>query len=693
MATEARRPRPAADARAPQPRRRPAGAARPEPGARASSGRRPAGASATSRTAAAGSSSGRRPPSRPTASRPSPRAAGRERGRKVYKSVTRVPLRPQGRRLTAMVVAMGIVMSVFVGRAFMLQAFDARAYAAQAAQAMKATRTLIPQRGTITDRNGVVLAASEPAVRVVADPLMIARNGVDPKQDMGPKQKARAERSPQVIAEALVRHLGGKVEDYLPILRDTDRGHYAIVAEKVPAYTYEQIKKDLAPTSKRDPGWPGLSKEDDPVRYYPAGDVASGVVGFMGRDDKTQQMVGAGGLEYAWNKQLTGTYGKESYDTSSNGRIPLGSSTLVPAVDGTNLQLTIDSEMQIVANQALANGIARAGARNGVAIVMNVKTGELLALSTSPGFDSNNPGKADAANLGNMAASAPYEPGSVQKVLTMAALTDAGMMTPDTRVEVPSTLASNDVRIKDAFPHDTLHLTGRGVVANSSNIGTVLLARQMDKPTLLKYYSSFGLGKRTNIGLPGESSGWLPKDDMLGYTFDQIVFGQGLSVTALQMASAVAGIANGGIYHAPTLLRATSGPQGQLVPVETAAPRRVISPEASRQVLDMMESVVTKDPDKRAIPNYRVAGKTGTAQRVDPTCGCYRGYTASYVAVAPAEDPQLLVYVVIDQPTIGSDGSALALPVANQILGLALPRYGVKPSTTPARQEPLTYEP
>lgn len=644
----------------------------------------------------------RRPAPRP-GSRPRPGTAGTGR-RKVYKQATRVPLKPQAARIQVLVLVMALVLTLFSGRAFLLQAFDARAYAEQAAAQMKASRELVPQRGTITDRNGVVLAASEPAVRIIADPMMISRNGVDETVEMGPKQTKKAEEAPRAIAEILAKHLGGQPSDYLPSLTDLDRKHYSIVARQVPAWTFQQIQQDLragkrysgnalldAPNPKATP-WFGIYKEDDPIRYYPSGDVASNIVGFMGTDDRTGRPIGAGGLEYALNNQLTGTYGKEVFDTSANGRIPLGNATLVPAVDGSNYQLTIDSEMQMIANQALAQGITNAAAKNGIAVVMNVKTGELLALSTSPSFDSNQPAKADSQNLGNTAATSPYEPGSVQKVLTMAALTDAGLMTPDTKVEVPAQIASGDGRIKDAFTHGTIHLTGTGVMANSSNIGTVLLGREMDKQTLVNYYSSFGLGKKTNVGLPGESSGLLPKADMADYTFDQILFGQGLSTTALQMSASVAAIANGGVYNAPTLLRATSDKNGQMTPVTTTEPRRVISPEASRMVLQMMEAVVTKSED-RQLANYRTAGKTGTAQRVDPTCGCYRGYTASYVGVAPAEDPQLLVYVMIDQPTKGSDGSRLALPVANQIMGLALPRYGIKPSTTPAPKAVLEYQP
>ncbi|WP_407928986.1 peptidoglycan D,D-transpeptidase FtsI family protein [Aestuariimicrobium ganziense] len=586
------------------------------------------------------------------------------------------------RRLNVALVVLIAVMVAFTGRAFVLQAWDAQAYAAEAAAKMKASNTLVAQRGQITDRNGQVLAATQPAVRVVADPLMISRNGVDSRITMTKKQKAKAEAAPGEIATILAKYLGGDAAEYKAQLTDLSRKHYVVIARQVPAWTYQKMRQEIA-----DGGWLGIYKEDDPIRIYPAGDVASNVVGFMNAEGK-----GAGGLEYSLDAQLTGIDGKEVYDSSWNGRIPLGTNTLVPAQDGTSYTLTLDSEMQSMVNQALSAGVSRAGAKHGTAIVMNVKTGELLALSTTPGFDSNSPGTADAANLGNRAVSSPYEPGSVQKVITMAALADQGLVTPDTKVEIPSRLASGDGRIKDAYEHGTIHLTARGVVANSSNIGTVLLTRQMPKNQLRDYLLAFGLGSRTGIGLPGESAGWLPPTQMPDYSRDQIAFGQGLSVTAVQEAAAVAAIANGGLYNAPTLIKSATDGQGKPAAVPSTEPRRVISPEAAGQVMEMMESVITLK-DARKLDNYRWAGKTGTAQRVDPTCSCYRGYTASFVGVAPAEDPQILVYVVIDQPTRGTDGSALALPVAQQIMNLALPRYGVVPSTTQPPKGKLTYEP
>lgn len=692
MASETPRRRPSEASRRPSQSSRPA----PErasgrssvPGRSSSTQAR--GSSARTHATRSGSSRA----SRPTGRRPvaSPTGRPKQAPRKVYRPAHRVPLASSRNRLHLMVGLLVLALLVFGGRAFQLQAYDAQAYAAEAAAKMSRVKTLVPQRGTISDRNGVVLASSQPAVRVVADPLMIARNGIAERQNLTQNQRLRAQRAPGHIAQLLAKHLGGKPADYLPTITDKSKKHYVVLKRQVPAWTYEQLRRDLSsfdadPAFAKMPGLHGITAEDDPIRTYPSGDLAANVVGFMNSEGE-----GAGGLEYALNTQLTGVPGKESYQTSANGRIPLGNTTLVPAVNGNSYTLTLDSEMQAMASQALSAGIARAGAKNGIAIVMNVKTGELLALSTSPGYDSNRPTEADPSNLGNRALTNPYEPGSVQKVVTMAALADQGLVTPDTRVVVPNRLASGDGKLKDSYEHGTVHMTARGVVANSSNIGTVLLARQMDKNLLRNYLIKFGFGKKTGLGLPGESAGWLPPQNMPDYSRDQIAFGQGLSVNAVQESAAVAAIANGGLYNQPRLIKAAVDGEGNPLSLDNPEPTRVVSPEASAMVLEMMESVITKNPD-RELTNYRMAGKTGTAQRVDPTCSCYRGYTASFVGVAPVEDPQILVYVVIDQPTKGTDGSKLALPVAKQVMSLALPRYGVVPSTTKPRKGPLEYEP
>jgi len=273
----------------------------------------------------------------------------------------------------------------------------------------------------------------------------------------------------------------------------------------------------------------------------------------------------------------------------------------------------------------------------------------------------------------------------------MAALADQGLVTPTTKVVVPARIASGDGYVRDSFEHGTINLTATGIIAQSSNIGTIQLSRQMDKVTLAGYLKKFGLGTRSGIGLPVETSGSVPADDMADYTRDQISFGQGLSVNAVQMTAAVAAVVNGGVYHQPTIIASATAADGTEIALDEPTERRVISEEASSMVLEMMESVVTLN-ENRSIPGYRTAGKSGTAQRFDSDCMCYNGFTSSYVGVAPVEDPQLVVYVVLDQPTNGNLGSRLALPVVNNILKMALPRYNVAPSTTDPYDTPLTFD-
>jgi cell division protein FtsI (penicillin-binding protein 3) len=247
---------------------------------------------------------------------------------------------------------------------------------------------------------------------------------------------------------------------------------------------------------------------------------------------------------------------------------------------------------------------------------------------------------------------------------------------------VPGSVASGGGRIKDHYSHGTLQLNMRGIVSHSSNIGTVLLTRQLEKATLHNYLSSFGLGEQTGIGLPGESAGSLPPADMKDYTRDQISFGQGLSVTAVQEAAAIAGVVNGGVYNSPTVVKSATRADGTAVDLDRSAPRRVVSEDTSAKVRDLMESVVARTPsvgNQLMLDHYSSGGKTGTAERYEPTCGCYRGYVTSFVGFAPLNDPKLLTYVVVDNPKRGESGSETAAPVYTDIMEFALPRYGVAP--------------
>ena len=566
------------------------------------------------------------------------------------------------RRLQTVMLAVAIAMSLCAGRLVQLQGFDSAAYAASSTDQLTRTLPLLPSRGDITDRNGVVLAATEAAVAVIADPSLTRYK-------------------PFQFAAILSRHLQMDEPTLLRLLTKPNT-RFTYIKKKVPALTYSAMAKELADNQLR-----GIFRESDPVRTYPAGSVAASVVGFVGADGK-----GLGGLERKLNTQLAGVEGKESYTSAPNGsKIPLGPSLITPAQNGLGYQLTLDAELQWAAERRLAEQVRRTRADSGIAVMMNIKTGEVLAMANAPTFDARRPGAAKPQDRGNRAVSDPYEPGSVQKVLTAAALVDSGTATAESKVTIPQRLPSGGRSIKDHFPHGTIRFNLRGVVAHSSNIGAVKFARQMDVAVLRDYLKRFGLGARTGIDIPGESTGVLPPADMKGYTRDQLAFGQGLSVTAIQEIAAIAGILNNGVYHPPTVIKGATGSDGLPVKIDRAPSRQVVSPETSKVVQDLMRAVVDSENGQRnlTIPAYQTGGKTGTAQRANSKCKCYRGYVTSYVGFAPADDPSLLTYVVLDNPRKQTSGTGSAAPVFKDLMELALPRYGVPPTTRYIKPKPV----
>jgi len=598
------------------------------------------------------------------------------------------------RRIEGLAVAVIVFTSLVAVRALWVQGIDAQGASATAIANLTTKPQVLPAtRGTVTDRNGTVMAETLPYVRVIADPYGIATNGISRSNDLTTKQKDKAAQAPAAIAQILMTDLGGSIDDYMWHLTNESRSdgspnQYEPVAANVPAYTWAKIVADM-----NQGGWYGLSAEQTPRRLYPDGMLASNVLGFVGSDGN-----GLAGLEFSQNATLKGIDGQSSSQRGAYGIIPQGANTLVPATDGDNIALTIDATMQMAAQQEVNNALAQFGADWGTAIVMNVKTGEVLAMADSRTFDNNNFGQADPATLSNRAVETTFEPGSVEKILTMSSLIDQGLITPETRLVVPPSIQSGGYTITDSEAHGTWYLTARGVIAYSSNIGAVLLARQSSKQALVDYLDSFGLGKPTGIQLPGEgnlSLGIVPDGSMPDYQRDRIAFGQSISVTPLQEAAAVAAVANGGVYIQPTIIKSVTTADGTPVPQPPQETHRVISAQTSAQVINMMESVTdsTLYSKQRSIPDYTWAGKTGTAQRVDEATGQYQGWTASFIGVAPANDPTILVYVVLDNPAAGTYGGTVAMPSARDLMMLALPRYGITPTGNPPYTDPINYEP
>jgi cell division protein FtsI (penicillin-binding protein 3) len=574
-----------------------------------------------------------------------------------------VRLASPARRLRILLVLVCMLLSFFGARLVQLQGVDAAAYAAEATRLT--TVTLPATRGSITDRAGKPLATTVEARDVTADQTLVT--------------------DPAAEAAALAPVLGVDAATIATRLTGTSR--FVYVAKQVTPATWAAIAAlDL----------PGIYSQKTSKRVYPGGTLAANVLGFVGVDPEVANgisYVGRGGLELALQDVLAGRDGSQTYESAGGAAIPTGQRSIVDPVPGRDVTLTIDRDIQWYTQQALAAQVKATGAEEGYAVVMDPRTGEVLALATAPTFDPNDPGKSPAEARGNHALSVPYEPGSTGKLITAAALLEEGVVDLGTRFTVPNRLQRAGKNFKDFEDRGKPEqLTYAGTIARSSNIGTILAAEKLgDLRRLYPYFQKFGIGEKLGLGFPAATPGRLlsPKSwsSTTPYT---MVFGQSYSVNAVQMASMVATIANGGVRVAPSLVKQYVAPDGTVSPAPAPAKTRVVSEHTAKEVTLAMEAVVNKGgtaPSAR-IPGYRVAGKTGTAQRYNDECRCYRGYTMSFIGFAPADKPSLVVAVTLQNPG-GTGGGSTAGPVFHDVMSFALQALRVPPTGSPAPVVPI----
>ncbi|MFF7362884.1 penicillin-binding transpeptidase domain-containing protein [Streptomyces sp. NPDC008125] len=636
---------------------------------------------------AAGGTGRPRPAARPEAGRPS---SGRP-GRPAPRSLRLGNPRP---RLRLVSLGLTLVMLAFTARLLQVQAVDAHAYSAKARENRYLEYTVAAERGEITDRNGIALATSVDAYDITADPKMFTP--AESKVPDAPEQAA-----------ALLAPILGKDAATLTAQLSKAGSRYTVLARRQTPQVWKQIKdlkSVLADKAAEDGGeatgvLAGVFQEPTTKRVYPNGALAAGILGFVSADGK-----GGGGLESQLNEELSGQDGKIRYAQSGGRRVPTAGAKEIPAVEGTDVELTIDRDIQWAAQRAISEQVEASKADGGYVVVQNTRTGELLALANAPGFDPNDLSTAGAGSLGNAALQDVYEPGSTAKVMSMAAVLEEGAATPLTHVTVPNRLHRGDRLFKDDIDHKTWYLTLNGVLAKSSNIGTILATGQLGKTqpeankVLYSYLHKFGIGSPTGLGYPGESPGILakPQDWSTSQQYT-IPFGQGLSLNAVQAASVYSTIANGGVRIAPTLVRGTKGPDGRYTDATKPEETRVVSEKTAKEVSTMLESVVSDEEGtgtKARIPGYRVAGKTGTANRVDPVSGVYDGYTASFAGFAPADDPQITVYCAIQNPTKGNYfGGQICGPIYKKVMEFALKTLQTPPSGSKAPALPVSFEP
>ena len=541
------------------------------------------------------------------------------------------------------------------GRLVVLQVFDAGSLDQAAARQRLTVIDLPATRGRIFDRNLDDLALSVPARAVWADPRLVRDK---------PRTAARLAKALGVKKATLAQRLASK-------------GRFVYLARRIPKLRGDVVQRL---------NLPGIFVVADVARRYPSGTVAAQVLGFVDIEGH-----GQAGIEQQYDGLLRGHPGKIQLERDPQGRaIPQGRRSLEPAEPGTDLVLTIDQHLQYVTEQALYRAVREHKAKAGSVVVMSPRSGEVLAMANMPTFDPNRIAASKPEARKNRAIADVFEPGSTNKTITAAAALQHGVVTPKTETIVPDNIPlCPEKTFRDSHSHAPELMTFADIVARSSNVGTIMAARDLGRDRLYKAEVDFGYGRRSGVDLPGEAPGILrPAQSWYCTDLGTNAIGQGVAVTVLQMASVYATVANQGVLRAPTLLRGTVDARGRVAKADRRPGRRVLSVRTAKAMSRILEGVVKEGGTgtQAAMEEWRVAGKTGTARKPDTRRGGYRpgAYVGSFIGFAPAEKPAVVVAVVIDEPTRGYYGGSVAAPVFREVTGAALRRLGVVP-TLPAK--------
>ncbi|WP_028647749.1 penicillin-binding protein 2 [Nocardiopsis sp. CNT312] len=559
-----------------------------------------------------------------------------------------------GKRIRFGGVLIVVILLLFAGRLTQIQGLEAETYAEAASNMRLQTIDIPTLRGQITDVHGAPFALSVEVRRVFVDP-----------EEVDPDERDR-------LVDELVSRFGLE-EDEAAEAVDAKPSRYQVVATGVLPGEWAAL---------RDLGLSGVGAQVDYRRSYPEETGAADLVGFVGDEGH-----GLEGLEGYLDSVLAGQQGKRQVEVGMDGtQIPMAGGLVREPVPGQDVRLTLDRDVQWYAYQVLAERVDELEAEGGSVIVMR-PTGEILAMADYPSYSQSEVFEADQEDWANGAVHEIFEPGSTNKVITMGAALERGITTPETVYTVPYSIQYYDQTFRNSTNNGTQRLTVNGIMAQSSNVGTIQIADEVGAGVLHSYMEDFGLGQPTGLELPGEEAGILTHpDDWWGTQLPSVSIGHGVSVNAAQMASVYATIANGGVRAEPRVVAGTVDAEGGFTPSEGGERRRVVSEETARQLALMLEAVTSDEgtaPQAR-IDGYRVAGKTGTANRINPETGRYRGggYTATFAGFAPADDPELVVQVVLHDPQRSYYGGEAAGPVFNDIMSFALRSMQVPPTGT-----------
>ena len=567
-------------------------------------------------------------------------------------------------RIAILVTVIFGVLILFACQLVRVQVIQANAYQAKAANEMQSTRVIPAPRGEITDVNGIGFARSVSAINIVVDQTQIT--------------------DPARVSAFVAPILNLPAADIQSSITGTRK--YSIVLKNARPALWDRLTEELYNYNKTlaskelENRIIGFFPERVFIREYPSGSLVSSLIGFVRADG-----IGASGLESGQNSVITGTDGRYSYARGYGAEIPGSQRELVAAKSGTNIRLTINRDVQWVAAEAISQAVKDSAATSGTVIVMDPKTGEIVAHATAPTFNPNNTKNVELSLMRNPSVQDVYEPGSTGKVMTMAAALEEKTVSPTTVFTVPYMLRRGGSTFHDHEKHPIQQLTTSGILAVSSNTGTIQVGETLSHDTLYNYLRKFGIGSKTGSGLPGESAGLLrPVSDWSGTTAPTVAFGQGYSLTAMQATSVFATIANNGVRVSPTVIAGTSDASGHFTPAANRSSTRVVSEDTAVKLRIMMESVVSAQgtAPSAAIPGYRVAGKTGTAMRYDQNTGRYSGYTASFIGFAPADAPRYVISVTLQDPKNGHYGGSLGGPVFKKVMTFVLQSEHVAPTGT-----------
>ncbi len=572
---------------------------------------------------------------------------------------------------------------------FTLQVPRAAGLRAQAAGQLKVTDVEKAIRGAIVDRNFGKLSFTTEARALTFQPTKIR------KQLTEARLKSSSAPDPDERLAEIARDVADKLND----TPDATTVLKKLRSDETFVYLARAVDPGIAGAITKK--YPEVGAERQDLRQYPGGSLAANVIGGIDWDGH-----GLLGLEESMDSTLAGTDGSVTYDRGSDGVVIPGSyRNRHRAVDGATVQLTLDDDIQFYVQQQVQLAKDASGARNASAVVLDAKTGEVLAMANDNTFDpSQDIGRQADRQIGNLPVTSPFEPGSVNKIVTAASVIEGGLSNPDEVLSVPGSIDMGGVNIRDAWVHGVTPYTTTGVFGKSSNVGTLMLAQRLGPERFYEMLGKFGLGQRTNVGLPGESAGVVPPiDQWSGSTFSNLPIGQGLSMTLLQMAGMYQAIANDGVRIPPRIVKATIAPDGTRT--EEAQPDgiTVVSPETARTVRNMLRAVVQQDPTgiqqgtgpAAAVEGYQMAGKTGTAQQINPACGCYYDdgvYWITFAGMAPADNPRYVIGIMLDAPARNADGTPgrSAAPLFHNIAGWLMQRENVPLSPDPG--PPLTLQ-